>query len=253
MYKVILVDDEIWALSGIRKIFKWDKYGFEVIGEYTSGEEALEAILNQKVDVVFTDIQMDNFSGIDLMKDVSKRKKIKFVVVSAFPKFEYAQSAMKYGACEYCIKPVSLERADEILSKLKEMLDEEHGTFKAVDKLKKYEIKNIGKNIDNDKFLKMINYLINNIDLKLRLEVVSKDFDLNPSYCSTLFQKYYNCGFSDFVIKIRMKNAINMLDDGNLSIEEIAKKCGYDDYYYFHKVFKKTFGVTPGQYKKIQQ
>lgn len=112
MYKVILVDDEIWALSGIRKIFKWDKYGFEVIGEYTSGEEALEAILNQKVDVVFTDIQMDNFSGIDLMKDVSKRKKIKFVVVSAFPKFEYAQSAMKYGACEYCIKPVSLERAD---------------------------------------------------------------------------------------------------------------------------------------------
>ncbi len=202
MYKVILVDDEIWALSGIRKIFKWDKYGFEVIGEYTSGEEALEAILNQKVDVVFTDIQMDNFSGIDLMKDVSKRKKIKFVVVSAFPKFEYAQSAMKYGACEYCIKPVSLERADEILSKLKEMLDEEHGTFKAVDKLKKYEIKNIGKNIDNDKFLKMINYLINNIDLKLRLEVVSKDFDLNPSYCSTLFQKYYNCGFSDFVMKI---------------------------------------------------
>ncbi|MDY3304801.1 MAG: response regulator [Clostridia bacterium] len=112
MYKVILVDDEIWALSGIRKIFKWDKYGFEVIGEYTSGEEALEAILNQKVDVVFTDIQMDNFSGIDLMKDVAKRKKIKFVVVSAFPKFEYAQSAMKYGACEYCIKPVSLERAD---------------------------------------------------------------------------------------------------------------------------------------------
>ena len=72
----------------------------------------------------------------------------------------------------------------------------------------------------------MINYLINNIDLKLRLEVVSKDFDLNPSYCSTLFQKYYNCGFSDFVMKIRMKNAINMLDDGNLSIEEIAKKCG---------------------------
>lgn len=248
LYRVVLVDDEIWALSGLRKIFQWRKYGFEVVGEYTSGEEALEAILNQPVDVVFTDIQMDAFSGIDLMKNISKRKKVKFVVVSAFPKFEYAQSAMQYGACEYCIKPVSASKAEEVLVKLKELLDEEHGVFKTVESLNRYDLKSA--DIENGKFLKMINYLLNNIDLKAKLGDVAKEFKLNASYCSTLFHKYYNCGFSEFMINIRMKNALKMLEESDLSIEEIAKKCGYDDYYYFHKVFKKIVGITPGQYRK---
>ena len=68
MYRVILIDDEPWALAGLRKIFKPHEKDFEIIAETTSSVEALELIRAKTPDVVFTDIRMPDVSGIDLMK-----------------------------------------------------------------------------------------------------------------------------------------------------------------------------------------
>ena len=53
MFKAVFVDDEIWALKGLSKMFDWESLGFRVVGEFTKSTEALKVILENKPDVVF--------------------------------------------------------------------------------------------------------------------------------------------------------------------------------------------------------
>ena len=125
MYRVLLVDDEIWSLEGMRKLLEWEKMGFTVIAQATDASEAGDVIAREKPDVVFTDIRMPEISGIELMNMARKMGVTsEFVVVSGFAEFEYAQEALRYGAFDYQLKPVDPEEAGRLLEKLKQKLDE---------------------------------------------------------------------------------------------------------------------------------
>lgn len=124
MYKVLLVDDEPWALRGIRKAFPWEDMGFAVIAETTRSTDALETILAGNPDAIFTDIRMPRLTGIELMQQARARGcGSEFIVVSGFSEFSYAQEAIRLGAFDYCLKPVDLGYAAKLLARLKEHLD----------------------------------------------------------------------------------------------------------------------------------
>lgn len=119
MYKVMIVDDESWALRGVRNAFDWDKYDFEIIGQYTSAYDAWDAILADAPDLVFTDIRMPEISGLDLMKKArAAGLDTEFVIVSGYAEFEYAQEALRYGALDYLLKPLDVDLADPFIAKL---------------------------------------------------------------------------------------------------------------------------------------
>jgi two-component system, response regulator YesN len=119
MYKVIIVDDESWAIRGIRNAFDWEKYGFEIIGQFTSAYKAWDAIMERQPDLVFTDIRMPDISGLELMKRAKDQGlETEFVIVSGFAEFEYAQEALRYGALDYFLKPLDVDRADQLIEKL---------------------------------------------------------------------------------------------------------------------------------------
>ncbi|EMS69396.1 response regulator transcription factor [Ruminiclostridium cellobioparum] len=119
MYRVLIVDDEPWALVVIRKIFNWEENGFEVIGETTSSKKAIDIISSEHPDVVFTDIRMPNFDGIELIK-IIRQKKIdtEFIIISGFAEFSYALEAIHNGALDYCLKPMDPSKTDELLKKI---------------------------------------------------------------------------------------------------------------------------------------
>jgi AraC-like DNA-binding protein len=55
---------------------------------------------------------------------------------------------------------------------------------------------------------------------------------------------------SEYVIRIRMTRARRLLEEGHLSISEVAIRCGFTDQSYFTRMFKKTYNLTPTQVKK---
>ncbi|WP_405112970.1 response regulator [Paenibacillus sp. FSL K6-1217] len=119
MYKVIIVDDESWAIRGIRSAFDWEQYGFEISGQFTSAYQAWEAIVTQEPDLVFTDIRMPEISGLDLMKRARARGiDTEFVIISGYAEFEYAQEALRFGALDYFLKPLDVDMADTFLAKI---------------------------------------------------------------------------------------------------------------------------------------
>lgn len=119
MYKVMIVDDESWAIKGICNAFDWERYGFEITGTFTSAHQAWEAILLQEPDLVFTDIRMPDISGLELMKLAKARGlSTEFVIISGYAEFEYAQEALRFGALDYFLKPLDVDMADAFLEKL---------------------------------------------------------------------------------------------------------------------------------------
>lgn len=127
MYRVIIVDDEQWALIGIRKFLQRGSDQFQVIYETTNPIEALDAICSMQPDLVFTDIRMPEISGIDLIEKTRQRGvSTEFVIVSGFSEFSFAQQALRVGALDYLLKPLDVPNAHEILLKIQRQMDARH-------------------------------------------------------------------------------------------------------------------------------
>ncbi len=123
MYKMVMVDDEPWALKGIRDIIDWKNYGFTDIRTFTNPIEALEAIQQECPDVVCTDVRMSGLSGLELMERYQKvGEGPLFVVISAYAEFEYAKRAMDSGAFSYILKPLEEDKVTNLAEKLQSTL-----------------------------------------------------------------------------------------------------------------------------------
>lgn len=70
---------------------------------------------------------------------------------------------------------------------------------------------------------------------------------ISGSYLSTKFRKEVGCSFTEYLIRFRMNQAKELLEENKLSCKEIAEKVGYSDYAQFSKMFKKYIGVNPKQ------
>lgn len=249
MYNVVLIDDEYWALQANIHIFNWEKFGFNVVASTTDAEEAIEIITTLKPDVVFLDINMPGMSGFELIEKINNPNKIKFVIISAYRQFEFAQKAIGLEVFDYCVKPIRTDTADKVLERLKKKLDKEKNGFDVEAELLKYNFR--CENIKNKKFKELLEYILINYSFKFNLNKLAEDYSLNPNYCSSLFMKYFNCGFSEFVSKIKIYNGAIFLKDTDMKIEDIAlDKCGFSDYGYFNKVFKRIMNVSPSEYRK---
>ncbi|MFC5471821.1 helix-turn-helix domain-containing protein [Cohnella suwonensis] len=81
---------------------------------------------------------------------------------------------------------------------------------------------------------------------------ISAKFSINPNYFSQLFKKEVGLTFTEYVTTLRVQHACELLRQTDLSIAEIAEKAGYEDYFYFSRVFKKLTGTSPRLYRNRQ-
>lgn len=127
MYKILLVDDERQIRQGLRAKLDWNKHGFELCGEAADGKEALEWIERLRPDVVITDIRMPIMDGVELLRNCQAAyPDIRFIVLSGYEEFNYVKAALKYGACDYLLKPVIRKEMASRLDQIKQELDAKH-------------------------------------------------------------------------------------------------------------------------------
>lgn len=114
LLNVLFADDEQLIRQGLRYTINWEEAGFFICGEAENGEETLEKIDKYNPDLVILDIRMPGIYGTELMKTArSNNFKGEFVILSGYSDFNYAQTAMRYGAISYLTKPIN---SDELLS-----------------------------------------------------------------------------------------------------------------------------------------
>ncbi|EOS77641.1 hypothetical protein C819_00751 [Lachnospiraceae bacterium 10-1] len=94
-------------------------------------------------------------------------------------------------------------------------------------------------------------YVEENYAKQIHLEDVASYVNLNPVYFSNVFKRETGENFTDYLTNYRMKIARELLCATNDSMNEIAEKTGYQDARYFSKLFKKSVGIKPSEYRKI--
>ena len=127
MHKLVIVDDEHFVRKGMLALIDWKAVDYRVVGEADNGEDALSLILKEEPDVVFTDIRMPVFDGIELIKQVKQQAKHlpKFVLISGYDDFQYAQQAVRLGVVDFILKPVNKKEIEATLQKLSREIYEE--------------------------------------------------------------------------------------------------------------------------------
>ncbi len=96
-----------------------------------------------------------------------------------------------------------------------------------------------------------IEYMKTNYDHSISLEDVASEVGLSAVYFSSIFKKEMNQNFSDYLREYRLEIAKNLLTNSNMNIKEIAKSLSFNDARYFSKLFKKSVGIKPTEYRKI--
>lgn len=118
MLKILIADDEFVERDGI--IFLINKFSFDLdIKECSDGEEALNYIKENPVDILFTDVKMPFMDGLQLSKNAREiYPNLKIVIFSGFGEFEYAKRAIDIGVSDYILKPVKPNEFKETIEKV---------------------------------------------------------------------------------------------------------------------------------------
>lgn len=109
MFKVVIVDDEIWLRNELRACIesKGGELDLVFAGEAANGKEACDLITDSKPDIIVTDIKMPLMDGMELLRWVADRQlACKVIVLSGFGDFEFARQALIYKAFDYILKPL---------------------------------------------------------------------------------------------------------------------------------------------------
>lgn len=100
----------------------------------------------------------------------------------------------------------------------------------------------------DERLTAMLNYIQNNYQT-VTLESVAEQFHLSEPYVSKYIKDKSGKTFGEHVAHIRMKRAKTLLKNGNMTVENIAYAIGYQNVEHFNRTFKKSFDMTPIQYR----
>ena len=238
--RVLLVDDEIMIREGFKQLFDWQAHDCEVVGEAGDGMEALTQIDTLRPDIVIMDINIPIMNGLKVIQlSRIKHPNTAFVIVSGYDDFSYCREALRLQITDYILKPVNYEEFGTCIDNLKISLFERRVSSAAEpEKQEERAITGITR------------YLQEHLAEEISLSVLAEQFHLNPQYISQLFKSEIGVNFLVYLTNIRMEKAKKLLLSTALSIAEVAEQSGYGEYRVFTKVFKKSEGITPSQYRR---
>ncbi|MEG2093427.1 MAG: response regulator [Lachnospiraceae bacterium] len=97
---------------------------------------------------------------------------------------------------------------------------------------------------------KVIEYLHIHYKEQIGLGEAAETVNLNSAYLSYLFKQELGCGFSNYLLELRIECARVLLRSTNDKIKDVSAQSGFQDYHYFSKAFKKLNGTSPAEYRK---
>jgi two-component system, response regulator YesN len=247
MYDVVLVDDDVIVIEFLKKVIPWQDYGFQVVANFQDSSDALIFMLENPYDVLITDIGMPKLNGIELIEKLKSSKINSYnVILSCHEEFTFAQQAIKLEAYDYILKE-SMEESNiiDLLDRLKNKIDQER--FSSNQHLKVTQF--LEMTTRNEDVIKAQKYVQTHLGEKISLTEVAEHLHLNSSYFSRMYKKETGEGFVEYVTRVKMEKALELLDQSIKTVEQIAYELGFESKSYFLKTFKRFYGLSPKSFK----
>ena len=231
---LLIADDENLELKVLEKTVK--KYFVDELEIFASsnGRKASQICDEVKPDIALLDIEMPGMNGIELAKYIKEKyAECIIIFITAYDRFDYAIEAMHIKAFDYLLKPWKEERLCELINTAIENVRSMQKTDGIVhsqkDVIKDYIDRNYKKDISAKDVAGILGY--------------------SDVYFSKVFKQLFDDNFINYLTKVRIDRAKVLLKDVSFNIKEVGKSVGYADSNYFTKVFKRSIGISPSEYR----
>lgn len=115
--KILIVDDSLQIRKSLRDIL--ERYEYNIVGEASTGIEAIKLFNSLYPDIVMLDIIMPQLGGIETLRMLrSLNKDVKVIMVSALDSLDKAKECMRAGANHYILKPFEESKVIKIINKV---------------------------------------------------------------------------------------------------------------------------------------
>lgn len=224
MLRCAIIDDEKSVHKIINNIIEKDGLPLVISNSAYDGIEGKSLIQKNNFDIIFIDIQMPYLDGFDL---ISKYPNNNYIVVTAFDYFDYAQRALRLGVKDILLKPIDREQLAEAVNRA------------------------IGFKLTKNKVIdEVLLYIHSNFSKEITVSDLAEQNYMNSSNFSRLFKNSVGISIIDYLRKIRINKAKDLLDCSYKSISEIALEVGYKSENLFYKDFKRIENITPSKYRE---
>ena len=247
---ILIVEDD----SDVRDYLQHELQRYFIVESANDGQEALEKMEQTKPELVVSDVVMPIMNGLELTRRIRASQDwhdIPIILLTAMTSEADELKGIKSGAEIYVKKPFSPNVLISLICK----------TIEQRDKLKQTYAKEV---IDSSAMPEIID---NSYDRRLReqMEIWMQGHLSDTSVTAETFAQGMGIGRTaffkkvkqltgmtpnDYIRKVRMETAADLLLTTNMTAAEIAFKVGFEDQYYFSKSFKKYFGLPPSQYRR---
>ena len=231
---LLIADDENLELKVLEKTVKKHFVDELEIFASSNGRKASQICDEVKPDIALLDIEMPGMNGIELAKYIKEKYADCIIIfITAYDRFDYAIEAMHIKAFDYLLKPWKEERLCELINTAIENVRSMQKTDSIVhsqkDVIKDYIDRNYKKDISAKDVAGILGY--------------------SDVYFSKVFKQLFDDNFINYLTKIRIDRAKVLLKDISFNIKEVGKSVGYADSNYFTKVFKRSIGISPSEYR----
>ena len=242
-YTVLIVEDNTELRNYLRDELKED-YKILIAN---NGKEGLEISRDALPDAIITDVIMPEMNGFDfckILKTDLRTSHIPLLMLTAKTRIDDRIEGIGYGADAYMVKPFDMRllklRVSQLITSRKLIFNKYFGAISGAE-----ESKN-AISIDKEFIQKVLSFINKNIgDSDLSVELLAAELNLSRSQLYRKIKTLTGQTVNEFLRKIRLQRAKQLLESGSANVSEVCFKVGFSSPSYFTKCFKAHFGVLP--------
>jgi signal transduction histidine kinase/ligand-binding sensor domain-containing protein/DNA-binding response OmpR family regulator len=243
---VLVVDDN----PDIRSFIGATLEGEYTVHEAENGLQGLEMALTLIPNIILTDVVMPVMDGIELCQKVKTKtatSHIPVLMITAKSSQESELQGLQNGADDYIRKPFDIELLQVKLTNIMRQRDQLRKRFNREINLRPKEVTVTST---DERFLQQAIEIVQKhmMNTDFNVEMLVKEMGHSRSNLYLKFKEITGLSSSEFIRNIRLKRAVQLFDQSDLSVKEIMYRTGFNTASYFSKCFKKQFGVVPSEY-----
>lgn len=246
-FTLLIVEDNF----ELRKYLKEELKNQYRIIEAVNGQEGLDLASKTIPDVILTDVLMPAMDGVTFCKKLKndlKTSHIPILMLTAKAQTDDWLAGLDAGADVYINKPFNIKI---VRSQLKQLIESRQKLFnKYFNELSNTKFKSNSTSVDKRFISRVITYIYDNIDdPKLNVENLADELHLSRSQLYRKIKALTGQTANEFIRKIRLEKAKELLEQGVASVSEVGYKVGFSTPSYFTRCFKAEFGKLPTEVK----
>lgn len=246
--RILVVDDD----EGLQEYIQRELSASYKVVTANNGSEALQILLQERIDLVISDVAMPEMDGFTLLKKIRNNENISHIPVILLTSQVEADSRMmgwNVGADGFMDKPFLMEELLFLCNNLISNRSLLKGKFVGVKELEE-KVTPLDIKSNDDLFIERLMTLINkNIDnSKFSIEALSKEVGISRTQLHRKLKEITGITTSDFIRNVRLKQAAKLLVEKKVNISQVAYATGFSNPTIFAVAFKKFYGCTPTEY-----